>query len=106
MTKYTLIFRCSACALVLLLAACSHAGKGKLQGTWKSKAGEAPLKITDKKFVIDSDESLAEDYFVKADTIFTSFQGNQPYSKFIVQQLDEHTLRLLSPDSLVMEFSR
>ncbi len=94
-----------ACALVLL-AACSNSHKGKLQGNWKLKTGDTKLKITDKKFAMDSDLEYAEDYFVKGDTIFTSFQGNQPYTKFVVQILDDHDLKLLSPDSTVMEFTR
>jgi hypothetical protein len=88
------------------LAACSNPHKGKLQGNWKLKTGEIELKITAKKFAMDSDLQYAEDYFVKGDTIFTSFEGNQPYSKFIVRKLDDHALTLLSPDSTVMEFIR
>lgn len=93
-------------AAVLLAVACSDTHKGKLQGNWKSRNGETQLKISDKKFALDSDQSVAEDYFVKGDTIFTSFEGNQPYSKFIVQKLDDHHLKLLSPDSLVIDFTR
>ena len=106
MTKYALIFVHVACAVVLLGVACSHPAKTKLQGNWKSKDGDTVLKISDKKFAMDNDMAYAEDYFVKADTIFTSFQGNQPFSKFIVQLLDDHHLKLLSPDSVIMEFTR
>jgi hypothetical protein len=66
----------------------------------------SPLKITDKQFIMDNDEQNAEDYFTKGDTIFTSFEGNQPYTKFVIQKLDEHQLNLLYPDSVVVEFSR
>jgi hypothetical protein len=97
---------CVAGAFLILAAACSNPVKSKLQGNWKSKDGETQLKINDKKFAMDSDLPLAEDYFVKGDTIFTSFEGNQPYTKFIVQKLENHYLKLLSPDSLVMEFTR
>lgn len=97
---------CMAFAAALFAAACSDPAKGKLQGNWKSKDGETQLKINDKKFAMDSDLPLAEDYFIKGDTIFTSFEGNQPYTKFIVQKLENHYLKLLSPDSLVMEFTR
>jgi hypothetical protein len=90
----------------LLIAACSNPHKSKLQGDWKLKSGDTKLRITDKKFAMDSDLEYAEDYFVKGDTIFTSFEGNQPYSKFVVQLLDENNLKLLSPDSTVMEFTR
>jgi hypothetical protein len=105
MKKYALIFVHLSLA-ILLITACSNPHKGKLQGSWKLKTGETKLKITDKKFAMDSDLEYAEDYFVKGDTIFTSFQGNQPYTKFVVQLLDEHDLRILSPDSTVMEFTR
>ncbi|MFI5206089.1 MAG: hypothetical protein ACHQVK_04045 [Candidatus Paceibacterales bacterium] len=94
------------CVAVLFAAACSQPHKGKLQGDWKLKNGETKLKITSKKFAMDSDLEYAEDYFVKGDTIFTSFQGNQPYTKFVVQTLNNHNLKLLSPDSSVMEFTR
>jgi hypothetical protein len=97
---------CLVFTSILLAMACSDSHKGKLQGNWKSKDGETQLKISDKKFALDSDQSVAEDYFVKGDTIFTSFEGNQPYSKFIVQKLDDHNLKLLSPDSLVIAFTR
>jgi len=36
---------------------------------------------------MDADLEYAEDYFVKGDTIYSSFQGNQPYSKFVIQPL-------------------
>jgi len=106
MSKYLLILVHVIGAAALLLASCSKPAKGKLQGNWKGKAGETQLKISEKKFALDSDVTLAEDYFVKDDTIFTSFEGNQPYTKFVVQKLDEHNLKLLSPDSAVLEFTR
>lgn len=96
--------------VLLLFAACSGpksgSGDTRLQGNWKLKDGDTKLKITKKKFAMDSDLQYAEDYFVKGDTIFSSFQGNQPYSKFVIQQLDDHNLKLLSPDSTVMEFTK
>lgn len=96
--------------VLLLLSACSNSnpgsGDGRLQGDWKLKDGDIKLKITKKKFAMDSDLQYAEDYFVKGDTIFSSFQGNQPYSKFVIQKLDDHNLKLLSPDSTVMEFTK
>jgi hypothetical protein len=112
MIKYAIIFRCPqavlylSLAMLLLVASCSNPHKSKLQGNWKLRTGETRLKITAKKFAMDSDLQYAEDYFVKGDTIFTSFEGNQPYSKFIVQKLDDNNLKLLSPDSTVMEFTR
>jgi uncharacterized protein (DUF2147 family) len=94
-------------AIILMLAACNkNPAKSKLQGNWKSKNGEATLKITDKQFTMDNESPVPEDYFVKGDTIFTSFEGNQPYTKFVIQKLDEHQLNLLFPDSVQIEFSR
>ena len=96
--------------ILLLLSACSNSnsgsGDGRLQGDWKLKDCDTKLKITKKKFAMDADLQYAEDYFVKGDTIFSSFQGNQPYSKFVIQKLDDHNLKLLSPDSTVLEFTK
>src|ERR1700742_4643951 len=102
MTKGTLLLSfqktCMSmlCVFMLLTVACSTPQKGNRQGPGKQKPGDPRLKITDKKFAMDSDLEYAEDYFVKGDTIFTSFQGNQPYTKFVVQILDDHDLKLLS----------
>lgn len=106
MKNFALIFVHVACASILLAVGCSGPVKNKLPGDWKSRDGATHLKISDKKFALDSDLTLAEDYFVKGDTIFTSFQGNQPYTKFVVQKLEDHDLKLLAPDSSVMEFTR
>jgi|SRR6185437_13161980 len=104
MRNYGLIFVHAACAVVLLAGACSHPTKGKLQGTWRSRDGSGKLTITDKGFSIDDTE--VEDYFVRKDTIFTSYQGNQPYTCFVVQKLDDHYLKLMGPDSVAMEYKR
>src|ERR1700712_830759 len=106
MKKYPLILANIALLSILMVTACNHSPKAKLQGEWKTKNGDAKLKINAKKFAMDSDLDYAEDYFVKGDTIFTSFEGNQPYSKFVIQKLEEHELKLLSPDSTIMEFTR
>jgi hypothetical protein len=106
MKKFALITIHLACASVLITAACSNPVKSKLQGNWKSKDGSVKLLITDKNFTMDDGEAIDEDYFVKDDTIFTSFQGNQPYTNFVVQKLDEHSLQLMGPDSVAVEYSR
>lgn len=106
MKRYALIFAIAACTLVLTTAACSQKKDQpdrKLQGTWKSKDGITNLKITDKQFTLDNEP---EDYFIKGDTIFTSFEGNLPYTKFLIQKLDEKQLSLMFPDSVAVEFSR
>ena len=95
-----------ACAVALFGIACSNSQKNKLQGTWKSKDGSVKLKITDRSFIMDDGEAIAEDYIVKGDTVLTSFQGNQPYTAFVVQKLDDHYLKLMGPDSVAVEYSR
>jgi len=95
-----------AFAVVLLAAACSGNAKSKLKGNWRSKDGNTELKITDNEFSADNDSPVAEEYFLKGDTIFTSFEGNQPYTKFVIQHLDQHQLKLLYPDSVAIEFTR
>jgi hypothetical protein len=106
MKKVVLIAIHLACASVLVTAACSDPVKSKLKGNWKSKDGSVKLLITEKNFTMDDGEAIDEDYFVKDDTIFTSFQGNQPYTNFIVQKLNEHSLQLMGPDSVAIEYSR
>lgn len=108
MKNFILLFIHAACAIALFLGACSTgSGPQKLKGEWESQAAGIKLKITGDKFTEDTGTSpLTEDYFVKADTIFTSFEGNLPYTKFVIQQLDEHTLKLLYPDSVSVTFSR
>jgi hypothetical protein len=89
-----------------MFAACSNPIKKKLKGYWHSKDGVTKLNITEKAFAMDDGESIPEDYFIKEDTIFTSYQGNEPYTSFVVQKLDDHYLKLLGPDSVTVEFSR
>ncbi|AMR31455.1 hypothetical protein A0256_08475 [Mucilaginibacter sp. PAMC 26640] len=91
-------------ACILVSAACSQKPANKqLQGNWKSKDGSTHLKITSKQFSLDNE---SEDYFLKGDTIFTSFEGNLPYTKFVIQKLDDKQLSLGFPDSVAVEFSR
>ncbi|RYU87271.1 hypothetical protein EWM62_16285 [Mucilaginibacter terrigena] len=106
MKKHALILG-MLCGMALLITACEKKGSNtKLLGSWKSKDANVTLKITDKKFIMDGDEQNAEDYFTKGDTIFTSFEGNQPYTKFVIQKLDDQQMNLLYPDSVVVKFSR
>ena len=106
MKKYALILVHVACASVLFTVACSNPVQNKLKGNWHGKDGVTKLNITDKNFTLDDGEGIAEDYFVKDDTIFTSFQGNQPYTKFAVQSVDDHSLKLMGPDSVAMEYNK
>jgi len=103
--KPSLLFY-STYATALLLTACSNSGKSKLKGNWRSKDGTVKLRVTDKQFTTNDGEAITEDYFVKGDTLYTSFQGNQPYTKFIIQKLDDHILKLMGPDSVAVEYKR
>ncbi|GAB2695592.1 hypothetical protein GCM10027037_19210 [Mucilaginibacter koreensis] len=95
------------CTSLLSLSACSsNAKKSELKGEWRSKDGETRLKITGKEFIMDNGSPLPEDYIMKGDTILTSYEGSQPYTKFVIQQLDDHNLKLLYPDSITVEFTR
>ncbi|WP_158990879.1 hypothetical protein [Mucilaginibacter sp. L196] len=97
-----------ACAMMLLSVACSPKQKTdpNLIGEWKSTADGSKLNITDKSFMMTSDSPEPEDYFVKGDTIYTSFEGNLPYTKYAIKHLDEHQLKLFTPDSTLVEFTK
>jgi len=99
------IFVGFACIIISLSVACNgNKSNPKLIGVWKSKADGSLLKITDKQFTMESDAPDPEDYFVKGDTIYTSFQGNLPYTKYAILTLDDHALKLFTPDSTSVEF--
>ncbi|WP_295652741.1 hypothetical protein [uncultured Mucilaginibacter sp.] len=106
MKNFALIGIHLGAAVLLLSVACSSPVTGKLKGEWHSTDGATILKITNKQFTLDSDSPLPEDYFMKQDTIYTSFEGNLPYSKFVVKQVDEHQLQLEYPDSALVVFSK
>jgi hypothetical protein len=106
MKKYALVAVHIVIAYLLFVMACSDPIKSKLQGSWRSKDGKTKLKITDKQFTMDNDGEIPEDYFIKGDTIFTSFEGNQPYTKFVINKLEANKLILLNPDAEAVEFSR
>ncbi|MDN3580163.1 hypothetical protein [Mucilaginibacter flavus] len=112
MKKYRLLLVFPVCALLAFSFACnSNSGETgqvnkKLLGKWKSKDGETKLEITDKGFTTDDGQPITEDYFVKNDTIFTSYQGSRPFTKFLIKNLDDHKLTLFYPDSDLVEFAR
>ncbi|WP_158827246.1 hypothetical protein [Mucilaginibacter lacusdianchii] len=106
MKNFALIFVHVACAFILFMAACSDTGKSNLKGDWHTQDGSTRLRITDKQFVLLSESDVPEDYFLKGDTIFTSFEGSQPYTRFVIQKLDDHSLKLLYPDSVSIDFVR
>jgi uncharacterized lipoprotein YehR (DUF1307 family) len=110
MKNYALLYLAVACVFTVSLSACNGGGETAenkaLQGAWKAKDGKTKLEITSKKFILDEDGPIEEDYYLKGDTILTSFEGNQPYTPFVIQKLDAKELHLLFPDSVVVEFSR
>ncbi|GAB3918728.1 hypothetical protein [Mucilaginibacter boryungensis] len=106
MKTFILIFIHLASAVMLFIGSCSHSAKNKLKGEWKSKDGSTRLKISSDKFTEDTGTPVTEDYFMKGDTIYTSFEGNQPFTKFVVLKVDDHNLNLLYPDSISIAFVR
>ncbi|RFZ92071.1 hypothetical protein D0C36_11530 [Mucilaginibacter conchicola] len=110
MKTFALVFVHVTGAVVLGMSACHTNPKTdkRLIGTWKSEDSTITLKITDKQFTMEDGASpIPEDYFMKADTIFTSFEGNQPYTKFVIKKLDERNLSLVMPeDSVAVEFTK
>jgi hypothetical protein len=106
MKTYALILIHVACAAILFTASCSSPVNNKLKGEWHSMDGATILKITNKAFTLDSDSPIPEDYFVKRDTIYTSFEGSLPYTKFVIRHIDEHQLKLEYPDSALVVFNR
>jgi hypothetical protein len=106
MKKLSLILIHVVFAVLLLAMACSDPIKSKIKGNWVSKDGHTKLSITDRHFAMDNDAQIKEEYFIKADTIYTSFEGNQPYTKFVIKNLEDKKLTLLDPDSLAIEFIR
>ena len=104
-----LLYVLVAILLMLMSVACSGPKaktNPKLIGVWTSKKDGSKLKITDKQFTMESDAPDPEDYFVKGDTIYTSFEGNLPYTEYAIKQLDEHNLKLFTPDSALVAFSK
>jgi hypothetical protein len=104
------------CGIALCFAACKHkaaggnsnastGGNAKLVGEWHSVKDSSKLKITGKKFA-DGDSPEPEDYFVKGDTIYTSFEGNLPYTKYAIKKLDDHNLDLFTPDSVMVSYKK
>lgn len=78
-----------------------------IRGSWKSEDGKTKLKVTAKEFILDEgEEPIAESYFVKGDTIFTSYEGSQPYTRFEIKEVSNNVLTLIYPDSTAVKFTR
>ena len=106
MKTYALIAVHLIIAFLLLEMSCTNTQKNKLQGYWISKDGNTKLKITDRGFAMDVDARIPEHYFIKNDTIYISYQGDEPYTKFVIQKLEPGKLTLLDPNSNPIEFTR
>ncbi|MVN23266.1 hypothetical protein [Mucilaginibacter arboris] len=93
---------------VIVFTSCKNpAEKNKIMGNWRSEDKKTGLKITAKEFTLDEGEDpIAESYFVKGDTIFTSYEGAQPYTKFAVKDLTDKSMTLVYPDSTTVTFVR
>jgi hypothetical protein len=104
----TFVFIGISCVVMLFSVACSskHKKDPNLIGEWKSTADGSKLNITDKGFMMTKDSPEPEDYFVKGDTIYTSFEGNLPYTKYAIKHLDAHQLKLFTPDSALVAFTK
>jgi len=106
MRKVALITVHFLTAVVLVTVACTDHVVTRLKGNWIANNGLHKLKITDKTFAIDAEAEITEDYFVKGDTIFTSFKDNLPYTKYIIRKLDDKHLVLIDSDSTSLNFKR
>ncbi|MGI4806101.1 MAG: hypothetical protein ACRYFL_15150 [Janthinobacterium lividum] len=90
-----------------IMAACnSSAVNKKLLGKWSSQDKKTNLQITAKEFILDEGEPLAESYFTKGDSIYTSYEGSEPYTKFVVKNLTDKSMTLVYPDSTAISFFR
>lgn len=93
---------------LIIFSSCTHSTlKNKIVGNWRSADGKTKLKITQKDFTLDEgEEPIAENYFVKGDSVFTSYEGSEPYTKFVIKNLSDKTLTLVYPDSTSVSFVR
>ena len=108
MIKNYLLFGLILFLSVIVFTSCSNSPvKNKIRGNWHSADGKTSLKITAKEFILnEGEEPIAENYFVKGDTIFTSYEGSQPFTKFAIKDLTDRSLTLVYPDSAAVEFVR
>ena len=107
MKKTDLLFVVLLSVMNVFFGCNNPSAKNRIIGKWQSKDGKTKLKITPKNFTLDEgDGPIAENYFVKGDTLFTSYEGSQPYTKFVVKDLADKSFTLVYPDSTLVEFIR
>ncbi|RYY25968.1 MAG: hypothetical protein EOP41_04875 [Sphingobacteriaceae bacterium] len=106
MKKTHLILAATAVGIVVIAACKSSAANKKLLGKWHSADQKTKLEITAKDFILDEGEPIAESYFTKGDTLFTSYEGSQPYTRFLIKDLKDKSMMLIYPDSTSVIFLR
>ncbi|MGI4749638.1 MAG: hypothetical protein ACRYFB_03295 [Janthinobacterium lividum] len=106
MKKTYLVLTVAAVGIVIIAACKSSTANKKLMGKWHSEDQKTKLEVTAKNFILDEGEPIAESYFTKGDTLFTSYEGSQPYTKFIVKDLMDKSMTLVYPDSTSVSFLR
>ena len=106
MKKTYFILAVGAVGIVVITACKSSAANKKLLGKWHSAVQKTKLKVTAKDFILDEGEPIAESYFAKGDTLFTSYEGSQPYTEFLIRDLTDKSMTLVYPDSTLVSFLR
>lgn len=107
MIKNYFLFGLVLFTAIIVFTGCSNPpAKNKIRGNWHSGDNKITLKITAKDFILDEGEPVAENYFVKGDTIFTLYEGSQPFTKFEIRNLSDKSLTLVYPDSTLVKFIR
>jgi hypothetical protein len=93
-------------AVSSIFMGCASPVKNKLKGNWRSTDGVTMLKISDKEFSLEDGETIPKKYSIKKDTLYTSFQEDEPVDSFIVEKVDDHHLELMGADSVTVDYSR
>ncbi len=106
MKKRYLVLAVVAAGFGIVAACKSTGGNKKLLGTWHSEDKKTNLQITAKEFILDEGEPFAEGYFTKGDSIYTSYEGSEPYTKFVIKNLTDKSMTLIYPDSTSVSFFR
>lgn len=106
MKKSYLISGVVIAGIIVVLSCHRAAVKSKLIGKWHSADHQTKLQITAKEFILDEGEPIAENYFAKGDTLFTSYEGSEPYTEFIVKNVSDKSMVLVYPDSTAVQFFR
>lgn len=105
--KKTYLILAAGVVIVVAVSACkSSSVNKKLLGKWHSADQKTKLELTAKSFILDEGEPIAESYFAKGDTLFTSYEGSEPYTQFVIKDLTDKSMTLVYPDSTSVSFIR